>query len=78
MIPTPDEETLSLSLANKIIAAINDAGFTPDDNFIVLNTMILLLAQLCFDADANGELAAKAVCDRWRNLKALPRHSVFQ
>jgi hypothetical protein len=74
---TPEEETLSLSLANKIIAAINDAGFTRDDSTaVVLKTMVLLLAQLCFDADANGELVAKALCDRLRVLKAAPRQSV--
>jgi hypothetical protein len=78
MIPTPDEETLSLSLANKIIATINDAGFTPDDDFTVLNPMILALAQLCFEAGANGELVAKAMGDRWRVLKALPRQSALQ
>jgi len=47
------------------------------DDVIVINAMVLVLAQLCFEADANGELVAKAACDRWRVL-ASPGHSVLQ
>jgi len=65
-----EKAAAAVALGDKVIALINDEGFTTNDSVVVINAMIFALAQLCLEADADGEEVAKTLCSSLRKLRA--------